>query len=94
VSRRPVLILGGSSDIGCAIAHRFAAAGHPLQLAGRRPDELAADRSDIALRHGVEVTTHAFDALALDRIESLFDLVAGKPLGCVPAAPKPCDKDS
>lgn len=70
---RPVLILGGGSDIGLAIAHRFAAAGHPIQLAARRPEELETARADIAVRHEVEVSLHAFDALDIDRIEAFYD---------------------
>ncbi|MCC6829621.1 MAG: short-chain dehydrogenase, partial [Novosphingobium sp.] len=62
----PVLIIGGKSDIGLALAHRFAAAGHPVQLAARGVAGLAEDRSDIALRHGVAVTLHELDILATD----------------------------
>ncbi|MBR9765263.1 MAG: short-chain dehydrogenase, partial [Rhodobacteraceae bacterium] len=36
----PVLILGGRSDIGLAIAHAFAAEGHPIQLAARNAQGL------------------------------------------------------
>jgi len=64
VTQAPVLILGARSDIGRAIAHSFAARGHPVQLAARNAAALEADRADIALRHGVEVTLHEFDALA------------------------------
>ncbi|MFB9150837.1 SDR family oxidoreductase [Roseovarius ramblicola] len=60
----PILILGARSDIGMAIAHAYAAEGHPVQLAARRADTLEADRADIALRHDVPVTLHEFDALA------------------------------
>ena len=63
MTRPSVLILGARSDIGLAIAHRFAAAGHPIRLAARAADTLGPDRADIALRHGVEVTLHEFDAL-------------------------------
>lgn len=59
----PVLILGARSDIGLAVAHRYAAAGYPIQLAARAPDLLEADRADLVLRHNVPVTLHAFDAL-------------------------------
>lgn len=71
--KRPVLILGGGSDIGIAIAHRFALDGHPVQLALRRPETAEADRADIALRHGVESTVHRFDALDPQGIEPFFD---------------------
>lgn len=62
----PVLILGAHSDIARAVAHRFAAAGHPIQLAGRNATILERDRADLALRHhGQAVTCHTFDALAV-----------------------------
>ena len=63
MSKSPVLILGGRSDIGRAVAHRFAAAGHPVQLAARNADGLAEDAADLRLRHGVTVTLHELDAL-------------------------------
>ncbi len=63
MTQGPVLILGGGSDIGLAVAHRFAQVGHPVQLAARRIDELEADRSDLMLRYGVDVSLHPFDVL-------------------------------
>jgi short-subunit dehydrogenase len=62
----PVLIVGGKSDIGLAIARRFAAAGHPVQLAARNVDGLAADKADIEVRHGVGVSLHELDILSAD----------------------------
>jgi hypothetical protein len=58
-----VLILGGRSDIGIAVAHRFAAAGHPIALAARNATKLEGARTDIALRHSVDVALHDYDAL-------------------------------
>lgn len=63
MTKLPVLVLGARSDIGKAIAHRFAKAGHSVQLAARDVASLEADRADIALRYGVDVSVHAFDAL-------------------------------
>lgn len=60
---RPVLILGASSDIGRAIARAYAREGHPIQLAARRPERLAADAEDLRVRAGVTVTIHDFDVL-------------------------------
>ncbi|MBZ0122587.1 MAG: SDR family oxidoreductase [Roseovarius sp.] len=68
-----VLILGARSDIGLAIAQAFAADGHAIQLAARNPGTLEPARNDIALRHGVEVTLHAFDALDPDSHEAFLD---------------------
>ncbi|SDI62713.1 SDR family oxidoreductase [Alloyangia pacifica] len=59
----PVLVIGARSDIGRAVAHRFAAAGHAVILAARRASELEQDRADISLRHGVEATLVEFDVL-------------------------------
>lgn len=58
-----VLILGGRSDIGQAIAHRFAKAGHPIVLAARSVESLKDEQSDMALRHQVQVDLAEFDVL-------------------------------
>ena len=74
-----VLILGGRSDIGLAVAHRFAAAGHPVALAARGADSLEAVRSDIALRHGVEATLHEFDVLETKALSGFADRLGALP---------------
>lgn len=74
-----VLILGARSDIGRAVAHRFAALGHPLQLAAREPERLAGDKADIEVRHGVPVTLHEFDALAVETHSGLLDALPELP---------------
>ena len=58
-----VLILGARSDIGKAVAHKFASLGHPIQLAARNADSLNIDKKDLELRYAVPVTVHNFDAL-------------------------------
>ncbi|MDG4650556.1 SDR family oxidoreductase [Roseibacterium sp. SDUM158017] len=73
---KPVLILGAASGMARAIARAFAAGGHDIMLAARNVSRLEDDRADLATRHGVEVTLHEFDALAL---ETLGDFVAGLP---------------
>lgn len=67
MTKHPVLVLGARSDIGRAVAHRFASLGHPVQLAARNIETLEADRTDMALRHNVRVSLHEFDALAIER---------------------------
>ena len=62
MSSGAVLVLGGRSDIGLAIAKVYAREGHAIQLAARNVETLEPDREDIALRHGVEVSLHEFDA--------------------------------
>lgn len=63
MTKLPVLVLGARSDIGMAVAHAFAAAGHPLQLAARDAGTLEPEKIDLELRHKVAVSLHAFDAL-------------------------------
>lgn len=72
-----ILVLGGRSEIGLAIARRFAADGFAVQLAVRTPDLLQTDMGDIALRHGVDVTAHRYDACDLESAESFL---AGLPV--------------
>jgi len=79
VSVEPVLILGGRSDIGLALARAYAAEGHPVQLAARDAARLAPEQSDIALRQGVEVSLHEFDALAPEGFAALLDRLPDLP---------------
>ena len=69
----PVLILGARSDMGQAIAHAFAAEGHPIQLAARGAAGLDTVQADLAVRHGVEVTLHEFDVLDRDAFNGFID---------------------
>lgn len=68
-----VLVLGGRSDIGLAIARAYAAEGHAIRLAARKAQTLEPEKADIALRHGVEVSLHEFDALDVDGHEAFAD---------------------
>jgi decaprenylphospho-beta-D-erythro-pentofuranosid-2-ulose 2-reductase len=73
LSKGPVLILGGRSDIGLAAARKFAAMGHPVQLAARQAAELERAKADIEVRFGVPVSLHEFDALDVTNHESFID---------------------
>lgn len=75
----PVLVLGAKSDIARAVAHRFAQAGHPVQLAARDAASLAGDCQDIALRFGVTATAHAFDALATESHDAFVNALPALP---------------
>lgn len=70
---RSVLILGAASDMGRAIARRYAETGRPLVLAARGPERLEADAADLRLRHGVAVELRAFDALDTDGFVPFLD---------------------
>jgi len=68
-----VLVLGATSDIGIAIAKKFAGAGYGIQLAARTPAQLEALKSDIEIRYKVPCSIHAFDALDYGSHGSFFD---------------------
>ncbi len=79
LEKGPVLVLGGASDIGLAVARRFAREGHPIQLAARRPEELETAKADIEVRYSVPVSLHAFDALAIHAHEHFIDTLPALP---------------
>lgn len=56
------LILGATSDMAVAIAHKFASEGYSLSLAARKVEHLKPIQSDLHIRHQVKVGVYAFDA--------------------------------
>lgn len=58
-----VLIVGASSGIGRALAHRWVAAGSNVVLAGRDTPDLDRTAADLRIRHGIRVEVQPFDAL-------------------------------
>ena len=68
-----VLVLGGRSDIGLAIAHRFAKAGHPIVLAARNAETLKDQQNDIAVRYNVAVALAEFDVLKIAQMSDFVD---------------------
>jgi len=71
---RTVLILGSTSDIGRAIAVRYAMQGWALQLAGRNVNQLYLDSQDLRIRFEIPVSVHEFDA---QRRETHKEFVSG-----------------
>jgi decaprenylphospho-beta-D-erythro-pentofuranosid-2-ulose 2-reductase len=60
---KTLLVLGGTSDIGRAIAQTFAGHGWSVALAGRDREALDREAADIAVRTGARVTVRSFDVL-------------------------------
>lgn len=79
MTKPPVLILGARSDIGKAVAHKFASLGHPIQLAARHAETLETDRADIALRHNVKVSAVEFDVLDTEKHYDFVDQLPALP---------------
>lgn len=77
--REPVLIIGALSDVGRALARVYGREGHPLILAARRVERLAADVQDLTVRFGVPVRSVELDILDLAGHGAFLD-----GLGCLP----------
>lgn len=81
-TKKTLLVLGGTSDIGRATALLFARQGWTVQLAGRDLTALQREANDIAARSGGAVTTHVIEILDtpsmpdfVDRLPALPDAV-------------------
>lgn len=76
---KTILILGAGSDIARACAHRYAREGYAVQLAARDAAALQADAQDLRLRHGIDASVHAFDALDTDGFAAVLDALPALP---------------
>lgn len=78
--KKSILILGATSDIGKALAKRYAAEGWGIFLAGRDRDQLDRLASDIKIRYNVPADPHYFDALAYDSHKDFWKGLQDLPL--------------
>lgn len=74
-----VLILGATSDIGFAIARKFASEKYAVQLAARNVSQLKTFQSDIEIRYGVPCSVHHFDANKFETHQEFYDSLSAKP---------------
>jgi decaprenylphospho-beta-D-erythro-pentofuranosid-2-ulose 2-reductase len=74
-----LLMLGATSDMGFAIAKKFASEKFDVQLAARNPELLKPQQSDITIRYGVKCTMHSFDALDFNSHHSFYHSLETKP---------------
>ncbi|MDQ2869637.1 MAG: SDR family oxidoreductase [Acidobacteriota bacterium] len=70
---RSILVTGGGSGLGLAMASAFAACGAKVMIAGRRADRLAGAAEEIraAAREGGEVETFAADVREPEQVKAL-----------------------
>ena len=73
------LILGATSDIGVAIAKKFASEKFDLLLAARKPEQLKPLESDIHIRYGVNCSSLSFNALEYESHAVFFNSIYPKP---------------
>lgn len=69
---RNALIVGGSGDIGRALAHTVAALGACVGLAARNRDRCETIAAELRSDHGAEAAAFAADATSKEGIEALF----------------------
>ena len=78
MTTKTVLILGAKSDIGIAIARKFALEGYDIQLAGRNLEEVESIKNDLQTRFDVNIKAYDFDTIIysgyLDFINKLKNL--------------------
>ena len=63
MNSRNLLIVGAESDIALSCAHKFAAEGYAVTLAGRKIDRLQCIRRDLKTRYQTHVQIFVFDLL-------------------------------
>ncbi|WP_259067812.1 SDR family oxidoreductase [Mucilaginibacter sp. X4EP1] len=74
-----ILILGATSDIGIAVAKKFASQHYNIQLAARKSAHLCALVTDIQTHYQVNCTAHTFDALKYYSHGAFFEKLNPKP---------------
>lgn len=74
-----VLILGASSDIGVALARKYAQEKCSIILAGRNVDQLRPLQSDIRIRYNVACDIFSFDASCFETHKSFYESLPVKP---------------
>jgi len=74
-----ILILGATSDIAQALAHKFASQGFSLTLAARKLERLGEVVSDIEIRHNAQVEAVEFDALHYQSHATFYNELTPKP---------------
>ncbi|MCK7612377.1 SDR family NAD(P)-dependent oxidoreductase [Roseibium sediminicola] len=76
-------LLGGTSGMGLATAHRLAAKGIPLILTGRSSAKLEGAKRNLEARHGVSVDTWQADITDPDAVAGLVRRIDGldRPIG-------------
>ncbi|QYO65878.1 SDR family oxidoreductase [Leptolyngbya sp. 7M] len=74
-----LLLLGANSDIGSAIARKFASEGFDVILAGRRSERFDSLASDLSIRHNVKTFVVEFDASKYETHQRFFSDLQMRP---------------
>ncbi|KQP52705.1 SDR family oxidoreductase [Methylobacterium sp. Leaf108] len=71
--RKTLLLVGATSDIGRAVASRYAREGWAIVLTARDPSAARRDTDDLSVRTGEPVAVLPLDVLALDTLAAFVD---------------------
>jgi len=74
-----VLILGAKSDIGIAVAKKFALEGYDIQLAGRNLEEVETIKDDLQTRFDVNIKAYDFDITNYDEFVDFINKLKNLP---------------
>lgn len=75
LAEKRILVTGGGSGLGAAMAHRFAELGASLVLCGRRLELLEATAADLRSAFGTDVATHRCDVRDADAVETMMEAI-------------------
>lgn len=73
MENKKILILGAKSDIGIAIANKFALEGYDIQLAGRDVNEIKKIKSDLQKNYSINVEIYDFDVTNYDKFDNFIN---------------------
>lgn len=80
VAGKKLLVVGGTSDIGRAVANAYAAKGWAVTLGARDVDRATKNAGDTQTRHGVDhVTVHPIDILDTASFDAFIDSIGDLP---------------
>lgn len=74
-----VLILGATSDMGVAIARKFAEEKYDIQLACRNPSDISSLVADLRIRYQCRCEAYAFDAMDFSAHQQFYEALTPKP---------------
>jgi short-subunit dehydrogenase len=84
-SKKWLLVLGANSDVGVAVAQRYASEGWSLYLASRDMESLEKEAANIRLRFDVDAVAFSFDVCDHSTHRGFYSSLSPKPDGVVTA---------
>lgn len=74
-----ILILGGSSDLGIALARKYASEKYSISVAGRSLVEMEMIAADLVIRYSIDAKGYQFDARDFSSHQRFYDGLILKP---------------